>query len=114
MASLLVVSTVSFVSNRLQRFAISSSSVVVGSWVRAVDQPSLFNRADLDRCISSGIRDIKGLYGLPHLAINLWIVGVFTLAVTIVNLPLGFIEHSLTPLWIAVCASFCFITFFVS
>lgn len=60
----------------------------------------------------SGIRDIKGLYGLPHLAINLWIVGVFTLAVTIVNLPLGFIEHSLTPLWIAVCASFCFITFF--
>ncbi|GAA5994904.1 uncharacterized protein JCM10292_004422 [Rhodotorula paludigena] len=59
-----------------------------------------------------GIRDIKGLYGLPHLAINLWIVGVFTLGATIVNLPLGFIEHSLTPLWIAVCANFCFITFF--
>ncbi|KAK4057614.1 hypothetical protein OIO90_001261 [Microbotryomycetes sp. JL221] len=59
-----------------------------------------------------GIRDIKGMYGLPHLAINLWIVGVFTLAVTIINLPLGFIEHSITPLWITVCASFCFITFF--
>jgi hypothetical protein len=59
-----------------------------------------------------GIRDIKGLYGLPHLAINLWIVGVFTLGATIINLPLGFIEHSLTPLWIAVCANFCFITFF--
>lgn len=42
------------------------------------------------------------------------IVGVFTLAVTIINLPLGFIEHSLTPLWVAVCANFCFITFFVS
>ncbi|KAL8283223.1 hypothetical protein RQP46_006001 [Phenoliferia psychrophenolica] len=59
-----------------------------------------------------GIRDIKGLYGLPNLAINLWIVGVFTLAVTIVNLPLGFIEHSLTPIWVAICADFCFITFF--
>ncbi|KAI5478547.1 egghead protein (zeste-white 4 protein), glycosyltransferase family 2 protein [Pseudohyphozyma bogoriensis] len=59
-----------------------------------------------------GIRDIKGLYGLPHLAINLWIVGVFTLGVTIINLPLGFIEHSLTPIWIAVCADFCFICFF--
>ncbi|GAA5949158.1 hypothetical protein JCM21900_004887 [Sporobolomyces salmonicolor] len=59
-----------------------------------------------------GIRDIKGLYGLPHLAINLWVVGVFTLGATIVNLPLGFIEHSLTPVWIAVCADFCFITFF--
>jgi hypothetical protein len=46
------------------------------------------------------------------LAINLWIVGVFTLGATIINLPLGFIEHSLTPLWIAVCANFCFITFF--
>ncbi|KDE09694.1 hypothetical protein MVLG_00097 [Microbotryum lychnidis-dioicae p1A1 Lamole] len=59
-----------------------------------------------------GIRDIKGLYGLPNFAINLWIVGVFTLAVTIVNLPLGFIEHSVTPLWIAISANFCFITFF--
>ncbi|KAM0756412.1 family 2 glycosyltransferase [Meredithblackwellia eburnea MCA 4105] len=59
-----------------------------------------------------GIRDIKGLYGLPHLAINLWVVGVFTLGVTIINLPLGFIEHALTPLWVAVCANFCFITFF--
>jgi hypothetical protein len=61
-------------------------------------------------------QDIKGLYGLPHLAINLWyvcvysvkdsatdlirrIVGVFTLGATIVNLPLGFIEHSVTPIW---------------
>ncbi|CDR39189.1 RHTO0S04e02630g1_1 [Rhodotorula toruloides] len=59
-----------------------------------------------------GIRDIKGLYGLPHLAINLWIVGVFTLGATIINLPLGFIEHSLTPIWIAVAANFNFITFF--
>ncbi|GAA5832241.1 hypothetical protein JCM11251_004290 [Rhodosporidiobolus azoricus] len=59
-----------------------------------------------------GIRDIKGLYGLPHLAINLWIIGVFTLGATIINLPLGFIEHSTTPIWIAVCANFCFITFF--
>ena len=59
-----------------------------------------------------GIRDIKGLYGLPNLAINLWIVGVFTLGVTIINLPLGFIDHSLTPLWVAICADFCFITFF--
>lgn len=38
---------------------------------------------------------------------------MFTLAVTIVNLPLGFIEHSLTPIWVAICADFCFITFFV-
>ncbi|POY71974.1 hypothetical protein BMF94_4983 [Rhodotorula taiwanensis] len=59
-----------------------------------------------------GIRDIKGLYGLPHLAINLWTIGVFTLGATIINLPLGFIEHSSTPIWIAVCANFCFITFF--
>ena len=32
-----------------------------------------------------GIRDIQGMYGLPRLAINLWITGVFTLAVTIVR-----------------------------
>lgn len=63
---------------------------------------------------AQGIRDIKGLYGLPHLAINLWTIGVFTLGATIINLPLGFIEHSSTPIWIAVCANFCFITFFVS
>ena len=60
-----------------------------------------------------GIRDIKGLYGLPHLAINLWTIGVLTLGATIINLPMAFIDHSLTPLWIAVCANFCFITFFV-
>ncbi|TNY18979.1 family 2 glycosyltransferase [Rhodotorula diobovata] len=59
-----------------------------------------------------GIRDIKGLYGLPHLAINLWIVGVFTLGATVINLPLGFIEHSTTPIWIAVSANFSFLTFF--
>lgn len=29
-----------------------------------------------------GIRDIQGVYGLPHLAVNLWTVGVFTLCVT--------------------------------
>ncbi|KEI41382.1 glycosyltransferase family 2 protein [Mixia osmundae IAM 14324] len=59
-----------------------------------------------------GIRDIKGLYGLPNLAINLWIVGVFTLAVTIINLPFVIIDSSKTPLWIAICADFCFITFY--
>lgn len=59
-----------------------------------------------------GIRDIKGLYGLPHLAINMWTIGVLTLGATLVNLPMAFIEPSVTPLWIAVCANFCFITFF--
>lgn len=59
-----------------------------------------------------GIRDIKGLYGLPHLAINLWIVGVFTLAVTVINIPFLLIDKSLTPLWIAICADFCFVCFF--
>jgi hypothetical protein len=34
-----------------------------------------------------GIRDIKGMYGLPHFAINLWTVGVFTLAATLINIP---------------------------
>jgi hypothetical protein len=38
----------------------------------------------------------------------------FTLAVTIINLPLGIINPSLTPLWVAIIADFCFITFFVS
>lgn len=51
-------------------------------------------------------------YGLPHLAVNLWIVGVFTLAVTIINLPFMLIDKSLTPLWIAAFADFCFITFY--
>jgi hypothetical protein len=59
-----------------------------------------------------GIRDIKGMYGLPHLAVNLWTVGVFTLAVTIVNLPFTLIDKSLTPLWLAIIANFCFITFY--
>ncbi|KAH8916814.1 glycosyltransferase family 2 protein [Atractiella rhizophila] len=59
-----------------------------------------------------GIRDIKGMYGLPNLAINLWIVGVFTLAVTVVNFFLVFVDESLTPVWIAACADFCFITFY--
>lgn len=59
-----------------------------------------------------GIRDIKGMYGLPHLAVNLWTVGVFTLAVTIINLPFTLIDKSLTPLWLAICANFCFITFY--
>ncbi|KAA1096238.1 hypothetical protein PGT21_009736 [Puccinia graminis f. sp. tritici] len=59
-----------------------------------------------------GIRDIDGLYGLPHLAVNLWIVGVFTLAVTIINIPFLLVDQSLTPLWVAVCADFCFVTFY--
>ncbi|KAA1096243.1 hypothetical protein PGT21_010028 [Puccinia graminis f. sp. tritici] len=59
-----------------------------------------------------GIRDIDGLYGLPHFAVNLWIVGVFTLAVTIINIPFLLIDKSLTPLWVAVCADFCFVTFY--
>ncbi|KAK9899185.1 glycosyltransferase family 2 protein [Cystobasidium minutum MCA 4210] len=59
-----------------------------------------------------GIRDIKGMYGLPHLAVNLWTVGVFTLAVTIINLPFTLIDKSLTPFWLAICANFCFITFY--
>lgn len=59
-----------------------------------------------------GIRDIKGMYGLPHLAVNLWTVGVFTLAVTVINLPFTLIDKSLTPLWLAICANFCFITFY--
>lgn len=59
-----------------------------------------------------GIRDIKGMYGLPHLAVNLWTVGVFTLAVTIINLPFTLIDKSLTPLWLAIIANFCFITFY--
>ncbi|KAH9810839.1 glycosyl transferase family group 2-domain-containing protein [Melampsora americana] len=59
-----------------------------------------------------GIRDIDGLYGLPHLAVNLWIVGVFTLAVTVINIPFMLIDKSLTPLWIATCADFCFVTFY--
>ncbi|CAH7666424.1 glycosyl transferase family group 2-domain-containing protein [Phakopsora pachyrhizi] len=59
-----------------------------------------------------GIRDIDGLYGLPHLAVNLWIVGVFTLAVTIINIPFLLVDKSLTPLWVAACADFCFITFY--
>lgn len=58
-----------------------------------------------------GIRDIKGMYGLPHLAINLWTIGVFTLAVTIVNIPFLLFDKSLTPLWIAIMANFCFATF---
>ena len=58
-----------------------------------------------------GIRDIKGMYGLPHLAVNLWTVGVFTLAVTIINLPFTLIDTSLTPFWLALLADFCFITF---
>jgi cellulose synthase/poly-beta-1,6-N-acetylglucosamine synthase-like glycosyltransferase len=56
-----------------------------------------------------GIRDIKGMYGLPHLAVNLWTVGVFTLAVTVINLPFTLIDKSLTPFWLAICANFCFI-----
>ncbi|OAV93223.1 hypothetical protein PTTG_01636, partial [Puccinia triticina 1-1 BBBD Race 1] len=59
-----------------------------------------------------GIRDIDGLYGLPHFAVNLWIVGVFTLAVTIINIPFLLVDKSLTPLWVAVCADFCFVTFY--
>jgi hypothetical protein len=59
-----------------------------------------------------GIRDIKGMYGLPHLAVNLWTVGVFTLAVTVINLPFTLIDKSLTPFWLAICANFCFITFY--
>lgn len=37
---------------------------------------------------------------------------MFTLSVTIINIPFLLIDKSLTPLWIAVCADFCFITFF--
>ncbi|MBW0505521.1 hypothetical protein O181_045236 [Austropuccinia psidii MF-1] len=59
-----------------------------------------------------GIRDIDGLYGLPHFAVNLWIVGVFTLAVTIINMPFLLVDKSLTPLWVATCADFCFVTFY--
>lgn len=43
---------------------------------------------------------------------NLWIVGVFTLAVTIINIPFLLVDKSLTPLWVAVCADFCFVTFY--
>lgn len=52
------------------------------------------------------------MYGLPHLAINLWIVGVFTLAVTLINLPFIALDDALTPLWVAIGANFCFCTFF--
>lgn len=76
-----------------------------------------------------GIRDIQGVYGLPHLAVNLWTVGVFTLCVTceeptsctddcieltcfiVLNLPFMAFDSSLTPLWIAALAGFCFMTF---
>lgn len=78
-----------------------------------------------------GIRDIKGMYGLPHLATNLWTVGVFTLFVTrehawsivfsydqnfnplftVLNLPFLAFDSSLTPFWIALLAGFCFMTF---
>lgn len=60
-----------------------------------------------------GIRDIKGMYGLPNFAINLWIVGVFTLGVTIINFFFAIIDDSETPFWIALCADFCFITFYM-
>ncbi|KZT52981.1 glycosyltransferase family 2 protein [Calocera cornea HHB12733] len=61
-----------------------------------------------------GIREIKGVYGLPKLAINLWIVGVLTLAVTLINIPFSFwVDTSVTPFWIALCADFCFVTFII-
>jgi len=60
-----------------------------------------------------GIRDIKGMYGLPNLAINLWIVGVFTLGATVINFPFVAFDRSLTPLWVAIIANFCFMTFYV-
>lgn len=112
--SLAVVSTELFVNSLRRHYGISSSSDVVGSWgengftCRVILQTS---NADFS---NSSIRDIKGLYGLPHLAINLWIVGVFTLAITVINLPLVAVDSSLTPLWVAICADFCFITFYVS
>lgn len=53
------------------------------------------------------------MYGLPHLAINLWTVGVFTLAVTLINFPFVAFDHSLTPIWVAICADFCFATFYI-
>jgi hypothetical protein len=65
------------------------------------------------------------MYGLPHLATNLWVVGVFTLAVTIINIPFIAVDSSLTPVWMAACVPFfslfsvyarltdvCFIIFF--
>ncbi|PLW34692.1 hypothetical protein PCANC_12257 [Puccinia coronata f. sp. avenae] len=59
-----------------------------------------------------GIRDIDGLYGLPHFAVKPMDRGVFTLAVTIINIPFLLVDKSLTPLWVAVCADFCFVTFY--
>lgn len=58
-----------------------------------------------------GIRDIKGMYGLPNLATNLWTVGVFTMSVTLINIPFIAVDSSDTPLWIAICGAFCFASF---
>jgi hypothetical protein len=52
---------------------------------------------------------LRSMYGLPHLAINLWTVGVFTLAVTLINFPFVVFDSSVTPIWVAICANFCFV-----
>ncbi|KAI9137422.1 glycosyl transferase family group 2-domain-containing protein [Paraphysoderma sedebokerense] len=60
-----------------------------------------------------GIRDIKGLYHLPQIAIKLWSTGVFCLIATVINIPFSFlVDGSDTPAWIAACSSFCFGVFY--
>ncbi|POV95141.1 hypothetical protein PSHT_15831 [Puccinia striiformis] len=105
----------SFVSNHLRPFEISSNNVVDGLWVFEI---SMDCKHFLDLSSRSwGLATDLPLnpfsrYGLPHFAVNLWIVGVFTLAVTIINIPFLLVDKSLTPLWVAVCADFCFVTFY--
>ncbi|KAJ3084272.1 hypothetical protein HK102_000719 [Quaeritorhiza haematococci] len=56
-----------------------------------------------------GIRELKGMYGLPQLALVLWTIGVYGLVGTLVNIPFSiWVDGAPTPLWIAIAGTFNF------
>ncbi|KAJ3085073.1 hypothetical protein HK102_000348 [Quaeritorhiza haematococci] len=50
-----------------------------------------------------GIRDLKGMYGLPKISLILWTIGVYGLIGTVINIPFSiWVDGSATPIWIAI------------
>jgi hypothetical protein len=84
-------------------FPQATSPLVHGVRRRSIEFHRRLRVVDVFLFLLDSIRDIKGMYGFPHLATNLWIVGVLTLAVTIINIPFIAVDSSLTPVWMAAC-----------
>ncbi|KAJ3069660.1 hypothetical protein HK102_006861 [Quaeritorhiza haematococci] len=56
-----------------------------------------------------GIRDLKGMYGLPKMGLVLWTIGVYGLIGTLLNIPFSFwVDGGPTPIWLAMAGNFNF------